>query len=93
MAAETTIARKGRVNPINAVESYNNRTTRAFRTATSKVNDAIIRRGASLAARYANTSPFSPSKTGPRNEAEQRNLERINRAVQNMLRRNRGFYF
>ena len=93
MAGETIIARESRVNPVNAVASYNTRTTRAFRTATSYVNDAVIRRGVNLASQYANTSPFSPSQTGPRNEAEQRNLERINRAVQNMRRRNRGLYF
>ena len=93
MAAETTIAREGRVNPVNAVASYNTRTTRAYRTATSYVNDAIIRRGASLLSRYANTSPFSPSMTGPRNEQERRNAERINAAVQRMRRQNRGQYF
>ena len=91
MAAETTIAREGRVNPVNAV-AYSPR-TRANATMTGYVNDAIIRRATRLNSQYANTEPFSPSKNGPRNEAEQRNLERINRAVQNMRRKNRGQYF
>ena len=92
MAKETMAARGSAANPINAV-TYNNRTTRAFRTATSYVNDAIIRRGTHLASQYANTSPFSSSKNGPRNEREERNLQRIRRAVQNMTRQNRGEYF
>lgn len=92
MASEVFSAREAGANPVNAVGTYNNR-TRAFRTATSYVNDAIIRRGTSLASRYANLSPFSPSKTGPRNEQEERNLRRITNAVSNMRRQNRGLYF
>ena len=91
MAAETTIARESRVNPVNAV-AYSAR-TRANATMTGYVNDAIIRRASRLSSQYANTEPFNPSKTGARNEQEWRNYQRINRAAQNMLRRNRGQYF
>lgn len=91
MAAETTIARESRVNPVNAV-AYSPR-TRANATMTGYVNDAIIRRAIRLNSQYANTEPFSPSKTGARNDQEWRNYQRINRAAQNMLRRNRGQYF
>lgn len=92
MAAETTIARGSRINPENAV-AYNTRTTRSFRTATSYVNDAIIRRATRLNSLYANTEPFNPSKTGARNEWEANNIRRISRAAQNMMRRNKGQYF
>jgi len=93
MARESTVARESSVNTINAVSPTYSPRTMAHRTATSYVNDAVIRRGTSLMSLYANTSPFSPSKNGPRNEQEERNLQRISNAVSRMRRRNKGFYF
>lgn len=91
MARESTVAHESKANPINAV-AYSPRTA-ANRTMTGNVNDAIYRRGVNLASEYANTQPFGYSKNGPRNEQEERNLQRISRAVQNMTRRNKGRYF
>ena len=91
MGKEITTAREVKANPVNAV-AYSPR-TRANATMTGYVNDAIIRRATNLNSQYANTEPFNPSKMGARNEQEWRNFQRINRAAQNMMRRNRGRYF
>ena len=96
MAAETTIARESRVNPVNA-QGRQRRTfgrlypisdrTRSFMTSTGNLNDAILKRGYSLASRYANYSPFFRY---PETDGQKRNAQRIESAVRRMLGRNRN---
>lgn len=94
MAAETIIARESTVNPVNAKGRQRRRfersypisdRTRAFMTSTGNLNDAILKRGYSLASRYAGYQPFT---TYPQSASQKRNAQRIESAVRRMLGRN-----
>ena len=94
MAAEITVSRESGANPINAKGRQRRRfersypisdRTRAFMTSTGNLNDAILKRGYSLAKGYAGYQPFT---TYPQSASQKRNAQRIEGAVRRMLGRN-----
>ena len=94
MAAEVIVARESGVNPVNAqgrqrmtfgrLYPISDR-TRSFMTSTGNINDAILKRGYSLASRYAGYQPFTDY---PKTTQQRRNAQRIESAVRRMLGRN-----
>jgi len=91
MAAETTIARESRVNPVNGISSRTRAYMPIFGQArnwdeTSRLVQAVGDRGQALKQRLRRTYPIDGD-----NDEYNRRIARINRATNSMNRRLLGY--